>query len=367
MARRAVPLYARRVLRLSFFARCGVSLALAAGCARAHDLGATSTTGSASASGAGGAGGSSSVASSGAGGSFTTGSTGTGGVDAGPPGPTELTIVNGINDYAAVRFCFLPGDAPWPAATSGLAFAASQVVAPISGPLPADVDVTPWVIAGDLGATAGKSCTEILALAAGSAPPVVAQPLAVIPKVVLDSHKSLLLVANGCLGGAGHDDPSAASACGMGYTSTSPTAGVALVAMSRVKDPAHISLQVVNATPTLAESDVQIKPNLMTAMETLVVGSLSQGAIGPTPPFASYTLPDLGPLDGVKIDTFLPGTSFMQSSVTLGAILTGSSVGPAAFVDGASLVLVAVGASPGLPTGGFWHAFTYAVVKAEPG
>lgn len=366
MARRADPLYARRVLRLPFSVRCGLLLTLAAGCARAHDLGPDPATSSTSGSGTGGAS-TSSVASSGTGGNFTTGTTGTGGVDAGPPGPTELTIVNGINDYPAVRFCFLPGDAPWPAATTGLAFAGSQVVTPISGPLPEGTDVTPWVIAGDLTKTAGKTCTEILALAGGGAPPIVAQPLAVIPSVVFASHKSMLLVTNGCLGGPGHDDANAVNACGTGYTSTTPTAGVVLVAMSRIKDPAHISLQVVSASNTLAESDVQIQPNLMTAMETLVVGSLSQGAIGPTPPFAAYTLPDLGPLDGVKVDTFLPGTMFMQSSVTLGAVLTGSSLGPAAFVDGASLVLVAVGASPGLPAGGFWHAFTYALVKAEPG
>lgn len=354
------------MLRLLPSRPCALLLALAAaGCARAHDLGVQTTT----AASAGSGGSSSSAGSGGAGGTHaaSSSSSGTGGIDAGPPGPTELTVVNGVNDYDAVRFCFLPGDTPWPAETTGLAFAASQVTAPISGPIPADVDVTPWVIAGDLTKTAGKTCTEILALASGSAPPIVAQPLAIIPKVVFNSHKSLLLVANGCLGGPGHDDPSAAAACGMGYTSQTPTASVVLVSMSRIKDPAHVSFQVVSASTALAKSDVSILPNLMSAKEALVVGSLSQGAIGPTPPFAAYTMPELGGLDGVKLETYLPGTTSLQSSVMLGKVIAGGTLGAAAFVDGASFVLVALGSGPGLPAGGFWHAFTYALVKAEPG
>lgn len=366
--------YAHPVRCLHPSPRCALTLALAlalgAACGRSHDLGVQSSTssssgaGSASSSaGSGGAGGASptSVASSG------TGTGGIGGVDAGPPGPTELTVVNGVNDYPAVRFCFLPGDAPWPAETAGLPFAGSRVAAPVSGPIPAGADVTPWVIAGDLTTTTGKTCTEILALASGAAPPIVAQPLAVIPKGVFDSHKSLLLVADGCLGGPGHDDPSAVTACGAGYTSQTPTAGVVLVSMSRVKDTGHVSLQVVSASTALAKSDVSIMPNLMGAMAKVVAPALSQGAIGPTPPFAAYTATELGPLDGLKIETFLPGTAYMQSAITLDKVLAGSSLGAAAFVNGASLVLVAVGSDPGLPVGGFWHAFTYALVKAEPG
>ena len=367
--------YARPVRCLHPSPRCAPALPLAlalfaaAACGRSHDLGVQPSTsasaGSASSSaGSGGAGGAptASAVSSG------TGATGgTGGVDAGPTGPTELTVVNGVNDYPAVRFCFLPGDAPWPAETAGLPFAGSQVAAPLSGPIPAGADVTPWVIAGDLTMTAGKTCTEILALASGAAAPIVAQPLAVIPKGVFDSHKSLLLVADGCLGGPGHDDPSAVTACGAGYGSQSPTAGVVLVSMSRVKDTGHVSLQVVSASTALAKSDVSLVPNLMGAMAKVVAPALSQGAIGPTPPFAAYTATELGPLDGVKIQTFLPGTAYMQSSLTLDKVLAGSSLGAAAFVNGASLVLVAVGSDPNLPAGGFWHAFTYVLVKAEPG
>ena len=36
-------------------------------------------------------------------------------------------------------------------------------------------------------------------------------------------------------------------------------------------------------------------------------------------------------------------------------------------VDGAGLVLVAVGGSPGSPGGPFWHKLTYALIKANPG
>ena len=366
--------YARPVLRLLPSPRGLLLLALAAaGCGRSHDLGVVTTTSTASSSssaattstgtgGTGGAGGATASSSS----------SGTGGVDAGPPGATKLTVVNGINDYPSVRFCFLPGDTPWPDLASGLPFADGQAIPLGTGPITGDTDVTPWVIAGDLDQIDGKTCTQILALATpggdgGLPPPVIAQALAVIPKLVFDSHKSLLLVADGCLGGGDHDDASAVSACGTGYTSQNPTAGAFVVSMSRVVDPVHLSLQVVNGSTALPESDVKILPNLTTgATDSLIVGSLSQGAIGPTMPFAKLGVPDLGPLAGVKLETYVPGSSSMQSTVALGDILANGPFGASALADGEDFVLVAVGSSPSLPAGGFWHAFTYAMVLSDP-
>jgi len=337
----------------------------AAGCGRPHDLGVTSS--SSSSSGAGGA--TSSTGSGGAGGATSSSSSGSGGavVDAGPSGPTELTIVNGINDYPAVRLCFLPGDTPWPAATSGLAFAGSEVVALPASAIPADSDVTPWVIAGDLAQTGGKTCAQILALAAtdAGAPSVLAQPLAVIPKQIWDSKKSLLMVPHGCVGS--HDDPNATLACGAGYTPSTPTAGMTLVAMSRQEDPGHVSLQVVSASPAFPEIDVKLLPNLTDATPVLMVSALTQGAIGPAPPFAAMTLAELGPLDGVQIQTYNPGTTSLSSAEALSDVFAHGGVGQAAVVNGARLVLVAVGSGPGLPAGGFWHKLTYAIVAADPG
>src|SRR5690242_16122543 len=75
----------------------------------------------------------SSATSSGSGGSGAGGAGGDDGAGGGvvePSGPTQLTIVNGVNDYDAIRLCFVPypdGDgsevSPWPAGAQGLTFA----------------------------------------------------------------------------------------------------------------------------------------------------------------------------------------------------------------------------------------------------
>jgi hypothetical protein len=347
------------VLRYAFASRAPLLLAglAALGCSPSYDLGVTT--------GAGGAASTSSIT-TGAGGAPTT--AGTGGV-AEPSGPTALTIVNGINDYAAALFCFLPGDTPWPAA-AGLPFATGQAV-DLATALPAGADVTVWVVAGDLAATAGMTCTQILALAQpadGGTSPIVATALAVIPQALLTSDKSLLLATTGCMGGSGHDDPNAATnGCGAGYTSGTPTVSVAPLVMSRITDPNRVGLQVVNASALLPTSDVGVLPSLPQAMEVPLAPSLTPGAIGPYPPFEGLALAGYGPLAGVQIMTFVPGSSTVTSSTTLGPVLAASAVGTAGFVDGAGLVLVAVGGAPGVAAGAFWHAFTFALVKASPG
>ncbi len=351
------------MLRLAF----AILAPLAAlGCGRSHDLGVETTT---SSSGSGGGSTATSTTTSVTSGTGATGGAGAGGAGgAAPTGPTALTVVNGINDYPAVRFCFLPGDTPWPASASGLPFAAGEPV-DIATDLPSGTDVTPWVIAGDLVATAGLTCTQILAAASPDAggPTILATPLAVLPQSIFSSHESLLLVSTGCLGGAGHDDPNAMLACGMGYSSQTPNASLAVVAMSRRTDPKHVSVQIAAASPPTPTSDYKVMPATTNAMPITVAPSLPLGAIGPSPPFAQLTADAYGALNGAAIQTYPAGSSALESQTVLEPLLQASAVGTAGFVDGASLVFVAVGAAPGLHSGSFWHALTYAVVKADPG
>jgi hypothetical protein len=346
------------VLRLALFFTFA-----ALGCGRSHDLGVSSS----SSSGAGGAPTTTSTHASGAGGAHTTSGTG-GAVE--PTGPTALTVVNGINDYDAARFCFLPGDTPWPAAAAGLPFAAGQPV-DIATALPPGADVTPWVVAGDLTATAGMTCTQMLALAqpvdGGAPPPVVAAALGVISQAVLGSGKSLLLVSTGCMGGVGHVDPAQSNGCGMSYSPDTPTTGAVLVGMSRIVSPNSVSLQAVNGSVTLPTSDVRVQPSMNGAMEIDLAPSLSQGGIGPYPPFDKLTASAYGTLAAVQIRTYGPGSSSQTSAVILSDVLAASSVGVAGFVNGASLTLIAVGGTPGEQAGPFWHKLGYALVQADPG
>ncbi|APR85235.1 Hypothetical protein A7982_10584 [Minicystis rosea] len=302
--------------------------------------------------------------------SASSSSSGTGGVggDPEPAGTLKLTVVNGINDYYAVRLCFLPNDTPWPSSANGLPFGRSAVITPGASTVPIDGDVTPWVIAGDLSQTDGKTCTEILALAAADAgtSAIVARPLGVIPKVVWATNRSLLLVPSGCVGGFAHEDPSATVACGMGYTGSSPTAGLTLVSMSRIEDGGHVSLQAVSASPALPEVDVALLPSLTDATPRIIAHALSQGAILPKPPFAALTVTEMGPLDTVQIQTYTPGSMNLSSTVPLSKVFANGGPGAAAVVNGARFVLVAVGAGPGLPTDKWWHELTWTLVAADP-
>lgn len=392
------------------------------GCGRNDDLGLGTGVG-----GASGAGGQTSTTSSavsssttriasstGAGGSASS-SSGTGGSE--PNLPTTLTVVNGINDYDAIRLCFLPDPTPWPASAAGLAFGASARVDLTT--LPAGVPLTVWVVSGNLPQTASLTCPQILALAApdggassssssgsssgagggdagsgtggagGSAPDagnvdagsdagdtdagsdaglrpvVVVSELASIPASALTSERSLLFVPSGCMGGNGHDNGGAPNGCGSGYTSATPTAAPVLVSMSRIQAAKDVSLQVVSASPAIQPMDVHLLPAVDGAAEVTLTAGLAQGAIAPTPPFRALTAAAYGSLATVQINTYSPGATQKSSSTQLSTILAGSAVTQAGFVNGANLVFVAVGANPGTAAGPFWHPLTYALVSAD--
>lgn len=336
--------------------------ALTQACSGSHNqLGNDEATSSVTTSGAGGAGGDATT-SSGSGGA------GTGGVDAGPPGPTELTIVNGVADYDAIRICFVPypegpGGMPWPSTTAGLAFAGARVIDRIDQVLPSDVDVRPYVLAGDLAETAGKTCDQILAL---NEPALIVAPLAVLPAPVFASGKSVLLVPTGCLGGPGHTDPGEVLGCGLNYTEDTPTAGLVALGMSRQTDQGGVSFQVVHASASMPVVDVGITPGFDAAPESKLTTALSPGAIGPQPPFAGLNFAELGILSQVKLKTYDPGDTYPTSAVLFQSVLANDGLGESDIVNGEGFVLVAVGGHPGVPAGPWWNAHTYVIVRADP-
>ncbi len=363
----------------------GIGVALAAGCSNRHDLLAASdssgaggaaatttstatTTGSAGGGGYGGAGGQ-------PGGGGTTSSSATGGaggaggsaVDAGPPGPTTLTIVDGVADYPSVRLCLIGhpggenGDAPpWPA--GGLPFAHAEAV-DVTDVIPAGVDVRPTVIAGDLAKTLGKTCSAILA-----APPegVVTAALPVVPRSAFTSGKSLVMVPMGCLGGPAHVDASMKLACGDAYGPDAPTASLALVAVYHAADPGHVSLQVVHADLALPMVDVRVTPGTDGAAPWQVASSLSLGSVGPVPPFDDLDQVAYGALDKAFLSTHAPGDSTPTSATPIAPLLAQAGLDATDFVDGAGFALVAIGGYPGVQPAPWWHGLTYAVIRTAP-
>jgi hypothetical protein len=385
------------LLLLSFFS----TLLWAVSCGRDHSLGVTGS--SASSTGAGGGASSSSAESSS--GASTSGAGGAGGAseDAGPDpepsGPTKLTIVNGVNDYDAIRVCFLPypdGDPallPWPSEAEGLPFARGAVIAPIFDTIPKGKDIRPVVFAGDLAKIADKTCADALALAAqgpgdagdgdagdggaddggadggdagSSLPPLIAASLAVVPAAVFESPKSILLVPFGCLGGPGHDGPTATLACGFNYSPSAPTVSLIALGMSRKIDKAHLSLQIVNASAALQPSDVRLRSGFDDAKEWNVAPMLALGTIAPSPPFNMIAVKDFGAIDKVLVKTYLPGQAFQSSATLLAEASAHGMLPKTAIANGTGLTLVAVGAFPGLETGAFWHKLTFTLIKADP-
>jgi hypothetical protein len=359
------------------------AVAVALGCSGRHDLlaatdstsggdattSSTSSTSSSASGGAGhgGAGGHGGGATATGGGGAGAGGAGTGGADAGPPGPTTLTIVNGVNDYASVRLCFLGhpggeggGAAPWP--QGGLPFAKAHE-ASIASVIPASVDVRPTVLAGDLAQTLGMTCDEILA-----APPdgVRAAALPIVPKSAFTSGKSLVMVALGCLGGPDHVDASMKLGCGDAYTPVTPTASLAVVAVSRASDPSHVGLQVVHASLALPMVDVRINPGTDGAAPWQVASSVSLGSVDPVPPFADLDVVAFGALDKAFLSTHAPGDSTPTSATPFGPLLAAAGLEGKDFVDGAGFALVAVGGYPGVQPPPWWHALTYAVIRTAP-
>ena len=305
------------------------------------------------------------------------GAGGSGGAE--PPGPTELTFVNGIVDAEAIRICALGypngenGDAPpWPASPTGLAYAAGRSIGDPSSVVPTGVDVRLWVVGGDLSAAAGKTCAEIVSEGQGGSggggggPGFVVAPLPVLPAAVWDSGKSLLLVAAGCIGGPGHSDQADKLVCGSAYGPTTPTATLVAVGMSRKTDPSHVSLQAVHASVAATDFDLKVTPGFDNSLEKPLSWGLSFGALDPKPPYDVLSADDYGPAAKVAFKTYAPNDTVPTSATLLGDLFGAGEVAASDFTDGRGFTLVAVGPYPGLGAGSFWKPFTLVLVRAEP-
>lgn len=339
----------------AFFVCLGLASGHFLGCAEGNERGVASSSSSGSSSSSSGSGGA--------------GGTGEEENIPEPDGVSKLTIVNGVNDYDAIRLCFIPwpdgGDATvFPTDTKGLAFAAPAVIDLISGPIPIGTDVYLHVIAGNLAKTSGKGCAEIIA--GGLDPDVLVVPLAVIPRAALEAPRSLLLVPHGCLGGPGHESDLATMACGKAYTIDTPTPGLLAAGMSRIVEPSVLSMQAAHAVVAMPEIDIGVLPGAQGGMTGYVAPSLTLGAVGKIPPFRKFAKANLGPIGATNIVTVPPGFGQPTSKSPLQEALGRGGLLEADFKDGSAYTFVAVGSPPTIPAGQFWHALTWTVVRSDP-
>ena len=308
-----------------------------------------------------------------AGATSSTSSSGGQGGEPEPAGTTKLTIVNGIVDWDGIRLCATPypagGDSqPWPV-NDAVGFARSRVIDPPTTLVPSDSDVELHVIGGDLAQSYGQSCNDLLALpppADDAGAPLLIASLGVIPSSVWATERSLLLVPYGCLGGPDHSAWFETQVCGAGYVAGSPNVGLAAVAMSRITDADRVSWQFVDAVPAIVQAQLRMHAGIEAATGYLVTQYWSLGGIAPYPPWTQFSLSQLGSLPDAAVGILSTSPSFPSTEVTLGAALGNSDLTVSDIVDGAGLVLVAVGAAPTEPDGPWWHGLTLTMVRADP-
>ncbi|MEZ4441570.1 MAG: hypothetical protein R3B72_20895 [Polyangiaceae bacterium] len=298
----------------------------------------------------------------------TTGAGGVGGVIE-PPGPTTLTVVNGVVDSDAVRLCFLAypdpqaGALPWPG-VEGLPFARGAVIDPIAPTVPSDGDVEIRVVGGDLSATGGQSCDTL-----SSSPPagVSVVSVGVLPASVFAEEKSLLVATTGCVGGVGHTDAAEEAICGPGYSESTPTAGLVAGFMSRLGDLDRVPMQFVHASTGLTDtSAVRVRPGSDNSTATIAVPTFSYGAIAPFPPFVGFSVGTLLDITEAQIQ-LIPANGVEPFSVTTFAQAFDESLLSTADVeDGHGLTFVGMGAAPSAGSGSWWHAFTFTAFASSP-
>jgi hypothetical protein len=288
-----------------------------------------------------------------------------------PPGDSVLTIVNGVVDAPSVALCLAKVDADGnvtllgsPLTDAPLDYGQSLVLREIDGLDFATDGLQPFVIAGELDLIAGLDCEAAIERArsveaqsgagsepgaggaagdtgtnvppgtadggsagegggAGSSggPPAVrsalrARGLPAIAAGTLNAGRSLVFVANGCLGGASYGGRDAEQYCGAGYTPRQPSASAILVRLSRALSEDHVALQVVHASLANEQLELRVQPPFPSTDAGFGIGSVQMGQVAPRPASIENTLFDLGSARRYQISIEAPGGSLFSQSWT---------------------------------------------------
>jgi hypothetical protein len=339
------------------------------------------------------------------------------------PGTSVLTIVQGVVDAPSVVWCFAKVAAdgtvtPFgsPISKQPLAYGDNLVLHDIAGADLANDTLQPFLIAGDLDLVAKLDCAAGVALArsteaaadpaadpaesepttanaagaagasdsaaggnagdsgagAGGAPGIPVEVMSAlrvrglpaIPAGTLNGGRSYLLVANGCLGGAGYDSPLAESYCGDGYTEHAPTVSEIFVALSRATASGFVGMQFVHASLATGPISVTSHSAPTTAnMPITIVSQEVEGELLPRPASLTHTAVEYG-----------SGADFVLSVASQSATLDTEAWtdvlargGVSALEDGSTYALVLLGSRADLraPTP-FWNLSAITVVPADP-
>ena len=273
------------------------------------------------------------------------------------PGESVLTIVNGVVDAPRIALCLAKVDADGnvtplgaPLADAPLEYGQSLVFREVEGVDFETDGLQPIAIAGNLDLIAGLDCVAAIdraraeeaaaeasepgqggaagdgagpsvpsdAGSGGSAgeggssagdgggsggatagPPAVRSALRVrgLPAIAagtLNAGRSMVFVANGCMGGATYSGAAAAQYCGADYTPRQPTVSAILVSLSRQVSDDHVALQAVHASLANAQVELRSRPPFPSMATGIGITSVVLGQVAPRPASISNTLFDLG-------------------------------------------------------------------------
>jgi hypothetical protein len=178
-------------------------------------------------------------------------------------------------------------------------------------------------------------------------------PLPLLPEGNFRASRGYLLVAGGCLGGAGVTDPSEKSVCGELYSPKTPTLSEAVVAMPAPTNEERVTLSVLGGSPAIMQFDLSLIPaSLGDALR--VATRVGPGALRPLPPFAGASAAELGATSGaalVEMFAFGGGTPVYKSDWTP----TLRAAGIQGLRDGRSYTLIFVGPFPGFAKRRWWN------------
>lgn len=275
-----------------------------------------------------------------------------------PPGKSVLTIVNGIIDAPSVALCLAKVDPEGqvtplgsPLTDAPLAYGQSLVLGEVE-----DIDfdtegLEPIVIAGELQLISGLDCEAAIDRAraeealseqggdwgeagaagdgngatlsaaagfggsggeagggvaeeggSGGAPPgpspvrslLRVRGLPAIPAEAMNTGRSLVFVANGCLGGATYTGPEAAKYCGADYSPRQPTASAVLVSLSRQVADERVALQAVHASLAGEPVELRSRPPFPSKSSGVAIATVALGQAAPRPASIENALFDLG-------------------------------------------------------------------------
>jgi len=339
-----------------------------------------------------------------------------------PPGESVLTIVNGLVDAPRVALCLAKLDADGnvtplgsPLTDAPLEYGQSWVLREVDGVDFASEGLEPIVIAGELDLIAGLDCEaaierarseEALAdaggyLGAGGAAgdgngmnvagaagdggsggaggsggeggssvalPAVRSALRVrgLPAIsagTLDAGRSLVYVANGCLGGATYSGADAEQYCGAGYTPREPSASAVLVSLSRQVSDDHVALQGVHAALATAKVELRSRPPFPSTSTGIAIASLGLGQVAPRPASIQNTLFDLG--SGRKYQVSVEDSNGLLFSQSWSSVL--AQGGLSELKNGQGYALVLSGPRPDLKAvPDLWNAAMLTAIAVNP-